>query len=173
MADVTSFAFGALGYALLILGLIGSVLPVLPGPLFIWIGAFVWSWSTGFQELGWPWLIVMGLLAIMAWSSDLFINTTISRRAGASWKSILGAIVGGIAGGILLSGVVPILGAIVGAALGALIGMWLIEYWDKRNGRAANKAVQAYLLSMALASAVELVLSLTMVAIFAWRVLLT
>jgi len=173
MNDATGFALGAAGYALLILGLIGSVLPVVPGPLFIWFGALVWSWSTGFQQLGWPWLVVMGLLAIAAWSSDLFINTVISRRAGASWKSISGAIVGGIVGGILLNGLAPILGAIVGAACGALIGLWLIEYLDKRNLQASNKAVRAYLLSMVLASALELSLSLTMVGIFVWRAFLS
>jgi uncharacterized protein YqgC (DUF456 family) len=156
------------GYILIAIGLAGAVIPVLPGPLIIWLGALVWAWGDGFQRIGWPTLIVLGVIALLAWAADLFLSTVISRRAGASWKSILGAIAGGIAGSLLLSGV-PFVGTVLGAICGAVIGMWLVEYFDKRNQRAATVAVRAYIFSMVLAAIVELGLALTMVAIFAWQ----
>jgi uncharacterized protein len=159
------------GYLLLFLGLAGSVIPVLPGPLLIWFGALVWAWGDNFERVGWVTLIVLGILAVVAWASDLFLSTVISRRAGASWKSIGGAILGGILGGLFLSGV-PILGTVIGAILGAVAGMWAIEYLDKRNTGAATSAVGAYISSLIVAALVEMTLALTMIAIFAWQAFL-
>jgi uncharacterized protein YqgC (DUF456 family) len=95
----------------------------------------------------------------------------LSRRAGASWKSIGGAIGGGIVGGILLGGSPPILGSLFGAILGGMVGMWLVELYDKRNRRAASVAVRAYLASMILGEITEFGIALGMVGIFAWVVL--
>jgi hypothetical protein len=158
-----------LGVVLLFLGLAGSILPILPGPFLIWLGALIWAWGNDFQKVGWPLLIVLGLMTVVAWASDLFLNAVISRRAGASWKSIGGAIVGGFAGSLLLSGWIPVLGTLLGAAAGAMIGMWLIEYWDKREWGAAFRAVRAYVASMALSAALELALSLAMLGMFVWQ----
>ncbi len=107
------------GYVLIVLGLIGAVVPLLPGPLLIWIGAFVWAWGDGFVHVGWPTLIALLLLALFAWASDFLLTMLVGRKAGASWRAIFGAIVGGIVGGILLSGFVPIIGSLVGAILGS------------------------------------------------------
>jgi hypothetical protein len=46
-------------------------------------------------------------------------------------------------------------------------GMWLVEYWDKGNARAATVAVQAYVASMIFAAILEMVIALTMIGIFA------
>ena len=159
------------GYLLLALGLVGSVIPVIPGPLIIWLGAFLWAMGDNFETLGWPMLFLLGLMALTAWGADLMFSTVLSRRAGASWKSIVGAVVGGIVGGILLGGSPPILGSLFGAILGAMVGMYLVELYDKRNRRAAAVAVRAYLASMILGSVTEFGIALGMVGIFVWRVL--
>ncbi|MCB0073005.1 MAG: DUF456 domain-containing protein [Caldilineaceae bacterium] len=160
---------GVAGSALVVLGFIGTVLPIVPGPIIIWLGAFVWAWGDGFQRIGWPTLAVLGLLAVLAWGMDFFLTAVVSRRAGASWRAIGGAIVGGLLGGMLLSGTPPILGSIIGALLGAVAGMWFIEYRRKRDRRAAWVAVRAYIGSMAASFVLELGLALVMVAIFIWQ----
>ena len=75
--------WSALAFVLIAIGLAGSVIPVLPGPMLIWVGAFVWAWADGFTRIGWGTLIVLGLLALIAWGSDIFLTTVMSRRAGA------------------------------------------------------------------------------------------
>jgi uncharacterized protein YqgC (DUF456 family) len=170
LGDTTPW-WSALAYILIAIGLAGSVIPLLPGPMLIWVGAFVWAWADGFTRIGWPTLIVLGLLALAAWGSDIFLTTVMSRRAGASWKAILGAIVGGIVGAGLLSAL-PLLGTVLGAILGAMGGMWLVEYWDKGNARAATIAVQAYVASMIFAAILEMVIALTMIGIFATQAFL-
>lgn len=151
---------------LVFVGLAGSVIPVLPGPFLIWLGAFIWAWADGFTRMGWGVLAVLGVLALIAWGADIFLSTVMSRRAGASWKAILGAIGGGLVGAIALSWV-PLLGSILGAILGAIVGMWLIEYRDKGNdAQAATTAVQAYISSLIVAAIVEMTIALVMVGIF-------
>jgi uncharacterized protein len=158
--------WSVVAFILIAIGLAGSVIPVLPGPMLIWLGALVWAWADGFTRVGWGTLTLLAVLALVAWGSDLFLSTVMSRRAGASWKAILGAIVGGLVGAGLLSAL-PILGTVLGAILGAIAGMWLVEYWDKGNSRAATTAVQAYIASMIFAAILEMVIALAMVAIFA------
>ncbi len=158
-----------LAYLLIILGLIGAILPILPGPLLIWLGALLWAWADGFQAVGWPTLVVLGLLMVLAWGSDLILTTLGTRKAGASWKAVAGAIVGGIAGAILLSGVLPVIGTILGTILGALIGVLLAEYYDKRDWRQAYQASKGYIFGSVAARALEMFLSLLMIAIFVWQ----
>lgn len=160
-----------LAYLLIVAGLAGAVIPVLPGPLLIWLGAFVWAWGDGFQQLGWPTLIVLAVLAVASWGSDLALSTIFTRRAGASWRAIGGGVLGGILGSVLLSGL-PILGTIAGAILGAVLGMYAVEYWLKRDSQAAMAAVRAYMGSVLVATIVELFISLFMILIFVWQALL-
>ena len=70
MSSVLSL-WALLAYLLMFVGLIGSVLPLVPGPVFIWLGALVWAANDGFQAVGWPTLLFLGLLTVLAWSSDL------------------------------------------------------------------------------------------------------
>lgn len=158
-----------IGYLLMIVGLIGAVVPLLPGPFLIWLGAVVWAWGEGFDRIGWPTLLLLLFLAVLAWVSDFVLNAVFSRKAGASWRSIGAAIVGGIVGGVLFSGVIPVLGTLVGALIGALGAMYLLEYQDKKDSRAALRAMGAYAGSMAAAAILEMGLAVAMIALFAWQ----
>lgn len=155
-------------YVLIALGVIGTVVPVLPGPLLIWVGAWLWAWADGFYRIGWGTLTVLALLAGLAWGADLLLSTVMSRRAGASWYAILGAVVGGLLGALLLS-FIPILGTLLGALVGAVAGMWAVEYWRKRDTQAATAAVRAYLASVLVGAAIKTATATVMIIIFAVR----
>jgi uncharacterized protein YqgC (DUF456 family) len=157
------------GYALVILGVIGVILPLVPGPLLIWLGALVWAWGDGFERINWVVLAILGVLALLAWASELLFTTALSRHTGVSWKAIGGAIVGGLAGGLLLTGI-PVVGTIGGALVGAMLGALVVEWFDKRNLRRALRATWAYLIGSLAASALEILIAVVMVIIFFWRV---
>lgn len=161
-----------LAYGLIFVGLIGSVLPLVPGPVFIWLGALLWAANDGFQAVGWPTLLFLGVLTIVAWSSDLLLTTVFSRKLGASWKAILGAILGGFAGGIMFGGWIPVLGTLIATVLGAVAGMVAIEALDKRDLRLAIRATQGYVVGVLASSVVEATLSVAMILIFVWQALL-
>ena len=168
-AGLNSWAF--LGYFLIFLGLVGSVLPIVPGPLLIWLGAFAWAWGDGFQRMGWLMLTVLGILALITWGIDLMLNAAFTPKVGASWKTIFGSIGGGIAGALLLTFEIPVVGTLIGAFLGSVAGVWLVELWMKRDRNAARRAVRAYIGSSILSSIIEVTLTLIMIALFAWRIL--
>ncbi len=157
------------GYVLIIIGVIGVILPLVPGPILIWLGALVWAWGDGFERINWVVLTILGVLAVLAWASDLLFTTAMSRRAGVSWKAIGGAIVGGLAGGLLLTGI-PVIGTLGGALVGAMLGTLVVEWLDKRDFRRALRATWSYLIGSLAASALEVLIAVVMVIIFIWRV---
>jgi uncharacterized protein len=158
----------AIGYILIFLGLVGTVVPVLPGPLFIWAGIFIWSWGDGFIRIGWPMLLFFGVLTLMAWGGNLALTTLSSRRAGTSWRSILISILGGIAGALLLS-IIPVIGTLAGALLGSLAALWYMEFQGKGDREAATRSVRAYVGGFLLSIVLELSIALIMITIFAYR----
>lgn len=158
----------ALGLIVIGLGLIGILVPLLPGLPLIWLGALIWAWGDGFQHVGWPTLIVLAIVVVIGGGIDLFLASAMSRRAGVSWRAIGGAILGGLFGGIFLTWI-PILGTIAGALIGAVIGMWLVEYRIRGDGDAATNAVWSYLTGVAFASVINFFLALFMLGIFFWQ----
>jgi hypothetical protein len=159
-------------YALMALGLLGAILPLLPGAPLIWLGALVWTWADKFRHFGWGTLIVLAVLAMLSFGLDMIITTTASRRAGAGWRGIAAAIVGGLVGAVLLGGVVPILGAIVGTIVGASTGLFAMEYYVKRDPGAAGRAACGYIAGYLVASIVQALVCLLLIAIFIVRAFL-
>ena len=150
--------------------MIGTVVPLLPGPLLIWGGAALWAWADGFTRVGWGTLIILAVLGVLAMLSDLLATVITGRKAGFGWRTIGGAIAGGLAGGILFS-VLPVIGTLLGAILGALLGVTLVEYAQSHDWPQAIRAAKVYAVAYLLGRAVELVLCLAMLGIFAWAVL--
>lgn len=113
-------------------GLAGSVLPALPGVPLIFISALVYSIFTDFQYVGVPVLVLMFVLAALAFVAD-FIGTSYgARRFGASNWGTVGGAVGGIVGalaGLLFLGI----GSLFGLILGTVGGVFLGEYLRRRR----------------------------------------
>lgn len=149
-------------------GLVGAVVPVLPGAPLIWLGILIWAWADQFQKINWLVLVVLGILALIATASEYFLTPLVTRGQGVSVKGTLGALVGGILGGFFLSEL-PIVGTLFGAILGALLGTIVVTFLEQRNHRKALSAGKNYLFGCAVSSLVEIILSVLMLVIFAWR----
>ncbi len=153
---------------LILVGLVGAVVPVIPGPPLIWLGMFAWAVGENFQRVDWLTLTALGILALAATFSEYWLAPLAQKRAGLSWKHIGAAMAGGIAGGIVLSEI-PVLGTLFGAAIGSVAAVSALTYWRSRNLRASARAGKAYLVGCFLSSVVEIILSLAMLALFAWQ----
>ncbi|MCC7162470.1 MAG: DUF456 domain-containing protein [Anaerolineae bacterium] len=153
---------------LILVGLVGTVIPIIPGPPLIWLGMLAWAFGEQFQRVDWITLTVLGVIAIVATFSEYWLTPITQKQAGFGWKNIIAAFIGGILGGILLSGV-PILGTLFGAAAGSIFGVMLITYLERRNFGQAVYAGRTYLVGCALAAFVEVSFALVMLAIFAWQ----
>lgn len=102
-----------------LLSLPGTLLPVLPGLLWLPLGAGLWCWHVGWS-VGWPAVLLAVLLFGVGMLADLLAVSLATATLDASRWSAFGAAVGIVIG--LLTG-----------GLGLLIGPWagasVVEHW--------------------------------------------
>jgi len=107
-----------LGLLIALIGLAGSILPVLPGPPLSYAALIVLSLAKKWEPFTMTFLIVMGLLMIAVTLVDYVFPAIGAKRYGASkagvWCSVIGMLVG-----IFF---IPPWGMFVGAFAGAVIG---------------------------------------------------
>jgi uncharacterized protein YqgC (DUF456 family) len=146
----------------MLIGLIGIVLPIVPGTIVILVAALIYAFIEGFSAIGWPTLVVMGVLTLIATSADLWASSVGAKIGGASGWSIVLGLVGGLAGFLVFS--------LPGAIAGALLGVLLTEVIRVGDWRQALKAGSGWLIGWILSTVVQLAIGLAMVAIFIWQV---
>lgn len=159
-----SLIFGLI-IVFMIVGLIGVMFPVMPGIFMIWLGVFVYVWRYGFEVITiWHFLFIT-LIVLVAGTSDLWLPIFGAKKAGAAKRTIITGMVGAIAGSILIP--IPIVGTIIGYAIGILLG----EYHKRRDWDQAWRASKGGLAGWGIATVIQLVGGLLIIAIFAGTVL--
>src|SRR5215203_1915799 len=88
----------ALTLVSMVVGLLGSVLPGLPGVMLIFLSALVYAIITDFRTVGAAILVVLFIFAAIAFVADFVATSYGARRFGASNWGTVGGAVGGIAG---------------------------------------------------------------------------
>jgi uncharacterized protein len=109
-----------LSAALILIGLIGTVVPALPGPPLVFGGMLLAAWAGHFQLISVTTVVVLGVLAALALAIDFVAGLLGAKRLGASRLAILGAALGTIVGMFF-----GIPGLLIGPFGGALTGEWL------------------------------------------------
>jgi uncharacterized protein YqgC (DUF456 family) len=84
--------------ALVVAGIAGTVVPLLPGAPLVFLGLLVAARIDDFHKVGWVTLIFLALLTLLAYAVDLWATRHGARRVGASGWALLGAFLGGLAG---------------------------------------------------------------------------
>jgi uncharacterized protein YqgC (DUF456 family) len=146
-----------LSVALIVAGLVGTVLPALPGTLFVLAGIVLGAWIDDFSRVGWGVLSVIGVLALLAWVLDYVAGLLGARKAGASRHAIIGAALGTVAG--LFMGLVGVLFMpLVGAAIG--------EFIARRDHERAVKVGLATWLGIMAGLVSKVVIAFVMIGVF-------
>lgn len=110
----------ALSITLIVIGVIGTFLPVLPGAALVFGGMLLAAWVDGFQRVGWITLVILGFLTALVLVVDIVSGFLGAKRVGASKLAIVGAAIGTVVG--LFFGIIGILIApFIGAVLGEVI----------------------------------------------------
>jgi uncharacterized protein len=146
-----------LAVVMVIIGLIGVVMPALPGHMLILAGLIVGAWANGFMRVGVWTLVVLGVIALASYGVDFVAVALGAKRLGASPRAMTGAALGTLAG--LFFGL-P--GVIVGPFVGAVIG----ELTTRRDFAKAGKAGVAAWIGFAIGTAVKVALAFLMIGIF-------
>ena len=146
-----------LAIALIVVGVIGTFLPVLPGAALVFGGMLLAAWIDHFQRVGWITLSILGALTLLVFAIDILAVFFGAQRVGASRLALLGAAVGALVG--MFFGIVGIVVApFIGAAAGELLARGQIE-------RAARVGFGTWL-GMAVGALAKIAVVLAMLGVF-------
>ena len=142
---------------LILVGLAGTVLPVLPGTILVWAGILLGAWIDDFTRVGMTTVAVVSLLAVLAWAVDYVAGLMGAKKAGASKKALIGAALGTVLG--LFMGLIGVLFMpLVGAAVG--------EYLAQKDHTRAVKVGLFTWVGIMVGLIAKVVLAFIMVGIF-------
>jgi uncharacterized protein YqgC (DUF456 family) len=149
----------ALVFTIMVVGVAGIALPVVPDLPLIWLAALGYGLIEGFS--GWIGGLAMGALTIMALLGlliDLALGHAVAKQTGTSWQAILASIVLGIVGLFFY----PPFGPIAGAVL----GLFLVEFWMRGDAGLAWTSVKGYAFGSGLGFVLKLTLALIMISVW-------
>jgi len=146
-----------IGIALVVIGLIGTVLPALPGAMLIVAGLVVAAWADGFTKVGVVTLVIIGVIGAASYLVDFAAAALGAKKFGASPRAMVGAGLGTLLGLFL-----GIPGLIIGPFLGAVIGELTVHRDMAKVGKAGLAAWIGFLAGMA----VKVGIAFLMIGIF-------
>jgi uncharacterized protein YqgC (DUF456 family) len=125
----------ALALVLVIVGLVGIVVPAVPGVMLIFAGLWLAAWSDGFARVSEGVIIALGVIATATYFVDIAMMALGMERLGASRRSMIGAAIGM---GVGLFFGLP--GLLIGPFAGAVLGELSAHGNLSRAGRAGVAA---------------------------------
>jgi uncharacterized protein len=146
-----------LAVVLIVVGIAGTVLPALPGPILVFAGFLVGAWADNFERVGIATLVLLALMTIAAHLVDLAAAVLGVQRSGASRRAVFGAALGLLAG-------LPF--GIPGLLVGPFVGAVLAELTVRNDIRRASRAGFAAWIGFLVGTVAKLALVFAMIGIF-------
>ena len=152
-----------LGFILVLAGLIGSFLPVVPGPPLGWSGLLVLH-LTNTIPMNWTFLGITLTVAIIIVVLDYVIPAVGTKRFGGSRSGAIGTTVG-----LIIGLIAPIpLGILIGPFVGALVGELV---FNKTETDQAFKAAFGSFLGFVASTFMKFIVSIAFIALFIVKVI--
>lgn len=142
---------------LVVTGVVGTVVPALPGAPLVFAGLLLAAWVDDFQHVGGTTVTILAVLAVLSLVVDFIATSLGARRVGASATAVAGALIGTVVG--LFFGIAGLLlGPFVGAVLGELLA--------RRDLAQASRVGVGTWIGLVLGTAAKLALACAMVGVF-------
>lgn len=119
---------------IMLVGLAGTIVPVLPGIPIIWAAMLFYGWFTGWHDYGLAAMVVTGLLVGLSVAVDQLASVMGAKKFGATRAGMIGSFVGAIVGLIVLN----VIGLILGTFLGAVAFEMAFSKRDFRQSMASG-----------------------------------
>lgn len=123
----------------MLVGLVGAVVPVLPGAWLIWLAALGYGLvQPAFGQplfdgwVGGVAMVILTLLALVELALQYVVTHSVAHQEGVSFQAILASIGLGLLGVFIFPPIGPLVGSI--------LGLFLVEYF--RHGKDWRKALQ-------------------------------
>lgn len=121
-----------IGTVLVLVGIIGSIAPGVPGPPLAYVALLILEWSKDSDVFSTEFLVVLGVITLVVTIVENLLPLAGARIYGASRQGMWGAVIGLVAGIFVF----PPFGLIFGVLIGAVAG----ELLAGRNSRQAWRA---------------------------------
>ena len=145
----------------IVIGIVGTVLPILPGLALVWLSAFVYGLVEGFGVWGWTAMAVITLVGGAAVVAGVRIPQRAAARGGIPLRGQIFAAVLAVGGFF----VIPVLGA----PLGFVLGVWIVA--RSRHGDRAWEVTRSSVGALVAAASVQFGAAVVMGAVWlAWVV---
>jgi uncharacterized protein YqgC (DUF456 family) len=155
--DSVSVIILIFGILLVSAGLIGLILPILPGPALIFAGLVLAAWAEDFVYIGSMTIAILAVLAILAYAIDFIAGAFGAKKFGASRWASFGALIGAVVG---------VFFGFIGVLIGPFIGAFLGELMVKNHIKPAARAGIGSWLGVILGTAAKVALGFVMIGIF-------
>ncbi|MBE9052018.1 DUF456 family protein [Nostocales cyanobacterium LEGE 11386] len=150
----------------MVVGIIGSVVPGIPGSGLILTSIIIWGVISGsFAAIKIP-LIVIVIVLFLSIGVELLASYLGAKHAGASKWGQIGAIVGLILGFFGLLPTLPFGGPLLGILLGPLLGAIIAEFLYRRELWPAVKAGVGIIVGSLIGNLIQGLLAIAAVIIF-------
>lgn len=138
---ILTLLINAIWLLFVVFGLPGNWLMVLTAGTIYWM-QYSNDAGAAAPMFGLTTLLVAAGLAVAGEVCEFFAGVAGAKRAGATWRGSVGAIIGGLIGGVAATFLIPIpiVGSLIGACAGAAFGAWAFEF---ASGRTQSEAVVA------------------------------
>jgi uncharacterized protein YqgC (DUF456 family) len=136
-----SIVLWTLAVLLIGVGIVGIILPALPGTVLIFGGLFLAAWADHFQRVGPFMLTVIGIIGAASYGVDFVAAALGAKHLGASKRAMVGAALGTLLGLFL-----GLPGIIIGPFVGAMLGELTMHREWKRIGKAGVAAWIGFLI---------------------------
>ncbi len=153
--------------AAMLIGVIGAIVPVIPGMGLVVAAIAIWGLIKGFSTVTIP-LIVGVLFLLVSLGIDFLATYLGAKQAGASKWGQIGAIVGLFVGLFGLLPALPVGGPFFGIILGPLLGALIGEFLYRRDLMVAMKAAVGILVGTFVGRLVQMTLALVSTLVFLW-----
>lgn len=156
-------ALWVIAISMILIGIVGTVLPALPGVLFVFGGIVLAAWIDEFTRIG-GWVVgIAGVLALTGVAIDLACQLLFARRAGASKLGLLGAALGTVLG---------IFAGLIGLVFFPLIGAAAGEFISHRDALRAGQVGMATWIGLLIGTVIKLAIVFAMAGMFVLSLLL-
>lgn len=152
-----------LGFIFMLIGIVGSFLPVLPGPPLSWIGLLLLYLTQAIPN-DWWFLGITLIVALLVFVLDYIIPAMGTKRFGGSKKGVIGTTLG-----LIVAIVFPVFGPI-GIIIWPFIGAFIGEMIHKADSKIAVKAAFGSFLGFLAGTFIKFVVAVIYLGFFLWTV---
>jgi uncharacterized protein YqgC (DUF456 family) len=151
-------------FVFILAGFLGLILPIYPGIVIIWLATLGYGIATGFNTVGIIIFVILTLLMVVGSLLDNVLMTAFTHKTGASWWSIILALVAGLIGTLAF----PPIGGLIAVPL----VLYLLEWGRLQDHQQAFQSLKGLVTGWGLSYVARLGIGLVMVllwGIWVWR----